>query len=150
MAIRSVLNKVFLGVLITLFSSVLFAQKPRTVSGTLVNSDGDGIRGITVLLLSEDGTETNRDETSKKGDFKLKKIPPGNYTLEADGGEAGKVSSPVEVSDKNVKLGDITLTIEAIEAPKAPEAIEVPSQASKPAPPVSMKDLFCFSRTDTD
>ena len=39
MAIRSVLNKVFLGVLITLFSSVLFAQKPRTVSGTLINND---------------------------------------------------------------------------------------------------------------
>ena len=140
MAIRSVLNKVFLGVLITLFSSVLFAQKPRTVSGTLINSDGNGIKGITVLLLSEDGTETNRDETSKKGDFKLKKIPPGNYTLEADGGEAGKISSPVEVSDKNVKLGDITLAIETVEAPKAPEAIEVPSQTSKPEPAAFQPD----------
>ena len=137
MAIRSVLNKVFLGVLITLFSSVLFAQKPRTVSGTLINSDGDGIKDITVLLLSEDGTETNRDETSKKGDFKLKKIPPGNYTLEADGGEAGKISSPVEVSDKNVKLGDITLAIETVEAPKA---IEVPSQTSKPEPAAFQPD----------
>jgi len=140
MAIKSVLNKVFLGVLITLFSSVLFAQKPRTVSGTLINSDGDGIKGITVLLLSVDGTETNRDETSKKGDFKLKKIPPGNYTLEADGGEAGKISSPVEVSDKNVKLGDITLAIETVEAPKAPEAIEVPSQTSKPEPAAFQPD----------
>ena len=140
MAIRSVLNKVFLGVLITLFSSVLFAQKPRTVSGTLINSDGDGIKGITVLLLSEDGTETNRDETSKKGDFKLKKIPPGNYTLEADGGDAGKISSPVEVSDKNVKLGDITLAIETVEAPKAPESIEVPSQTSKPEPAAFQPD----------
>ena len=140
MAIRSILNKVFLGVLITLFSSVLFAQKPRTVSGTLINSDGDGIKGITVLLLSEDGTETNRDETSKKGDFKLKKIPPGNYTLEADGGKAGKISSPVEVSDKNVKLGDITLAIETVEPPKTPEAIEVPSQTSKPEPAAFQPD----------
>ena len=140
MAIRSVLNKVFLGVLITLFSSVLFAQKPRTVSGTLINSDGDGIKGITVLLLSEDGTETNRDETSKKGDFKLKKIPPGNYTLEADGGEAGKISSPIEVSDKNVKLGDITLAIETVEAPKAPESIEVPPQTSKSEPAAFQPD----------
>ncbi|MGY8751123.1 MAG: carboxypeptidase-like regulatory domain-containing protein, partial [Fidelibacterota bacterium] len=106
MAIRSVFNKVFLGVLITLFSSVLFAQKPRTVSGTLINSAGNGIKGITVLLLSEDGTEENRGETSKKGVFKLKKVPPGNYTLEADGGGSGKISSPVEVSDKNIKLGD--------------------------------------------
>ena len=134
MAIRSVLNKVFLGVLITLFSSALFAQKPRTVSGTLINSDGNGIKGITVLLLSDDGTETNRDETSKKGDFKLKKIPPGNYTLEADGGESGKISSPVEVSGKNVKLGDITLAVETIKVANNPEVLKVPVQDSKPDP----------------
>ena len=140
MAIKSVLNKVFLGVLITLFSSVLFAQKSRTVSGTLINSDGDGIKGITVLLLSEEGTEANRDETSRKGDFKLKKIPPGNYTLEADGGEAGKITSPVEVSDKNIKLGEITLAIETVKEPKAPEAIEVPSQASNPQPATFQPD----------
>ena len=132
MAKKSILNNVFIGVLITLFSSVLFAQKPRTVSGTLINSDGDGLKGITVLLLSEDGTEANRDETSKKGDFKLKKVPPGNYTLEADGGEAGKVSSPVEVSKKNVKLGDISLAVEVVDAPKVPESIEVPTQDSTP------------------
>ena len=132
MAKKSILNKVFIGVLITLFSSVLFAQKPRTVSGTLINSGGDGLKGITVLLLSEDGTEANRDETSKKGDFKLKKVPPGNYTLEADGGEAGKVSSPVEVSKKNVKLGDISLAVEVVDTPKVPEAIEIPTQGSTP------------------
>jgi len=134
MAIRSVLNKVFLGVLITLFSSALFAQKPRTVSGTLINSDGNGIKGITVLLLSDDGTETNRDETSKKGDFKLKKIPPGNYTLEADGGESGKISSPVEVSGKNVNLGDITLAVETVKVANNPEVLKVPVQDSKPDP----------------
>jgi hypothetical protein len=132
MAIRSVFNKVFLGVLITLFSSVLFAQKPRTVSGTLINSAGNGIKGITVLLLSEDGTEENRGETSKKGVFKLKKVPPGNYTLEADGGGSGKISSPVEVSDKNIKLGDITLAIEKPKAPKGPKAVKVPAQDSNP------------------
>ena len=132
MAKRSILNKVFIGVLITLFSSVLFAQKPRTVSGTLIDSDGNGLKGITILLLSEDGTESNRDETSKKGDFKLKKVPPGNYTLEADGGESGKVSSPVEVSKKNVKLGDITLAAKTVE--EAPGAIEVPTQNATPEP----------------
>ena len=132
MAKRSILNKVFIGVLITLFSSVLFAQKPRTVSGTLIDSDGNGLKGITILLLSEDGTESNRDETSKKGDFKLKKVPPGNYTLEADGGESGKVSSPVEVSKKNVKLGDITLAAKTVD--EAPGAIEVPTQNATSEP----------------
>ena len=132
MAKRNILNKVFIGVLITLFSTVLFAQKPRTVSGTLIDSDGNGLKGITVLLLSEDGTESKRDETSKKGVFKLKKVPPGNYTLEADGGESGKVSSPVEVSKKNVKLGDITLAAKTVE--EAPGAIEVPTQNATPEP----------------
>jgi hypothetical protein len=132
MAKRNILNKVFIGVLITLFSTVLFAQKPRTVSGTLIDSDGNGLKGITVLLLSEDGTESKRDETSKKGAFKLKKVPPGNYTLEADGGESGKVSSPVEVSKKNVKLGDITLAAKTVE--EAPGAIEVPTQNTNPEP----------------
>ena len=132
MAKRNILNKVFIGVLITLFSTVLFAQKPRTVSGTLIDSDGNGLKGITVLLLSEDGTESKRDETSKKGAFKLKKVPPGNYTLEADGGESGKVSSPVEVSKKNVKLGDITLAAKTVE--EAPGAIEVPTQNTTPEP----------------
>ena len=132
MAKRSISNKVFIGVLITLFSSVLFAQKPRTVSGTLIDSDGNGLKGITILLLSEDGTESNRDETSKKGDFKLKKVPPGNYTLEADGGESGKVSSPVEVSKKNVKLGDITLAAKTVEETLG--AIEVPTQNATPEP----------------
>ena len=76
----------------------------------------------------------NRDETSKKGDFKLKKVPPGNYTLEADGGESGKISSPVEVSKKNVKLGDITLAAKTVKTPQAPGAIEVPTQNAKPEP----------------
>jgi hypothetical protein len=66
--------------------------------------------------LGEDGTEVQRTETSKKrlgrggGKFEFSKVLPGNYTLEADGGDTGKLSSPVEVADKNVKLGDLELS----------------------------------------
>lgn len=119
MAKRTKLNKLFIGVIFTLFVTTLFAQKPRTISGTLVDAAGDGIVKTTVLLLGEDGTEAQRTETSKKrlgrggGNFEFKKVLPGNYTLESDAGNAGKLSSPVEVSDKNVKLGDLQLSSEA-------------------------------------
>lgn len=119
MAKRTKFNKLFIGVIFTLFVTTLFAQKPRTISGTLVDAAGDGIVKTTVLLLGEDGTEAQRTETSKKrlgrggGNFEFKKVLPGNYTLESDAGDAGKLSSPVEVSDKNVKLGDLQLSSEA-------------------------------------
>ena len=119
MAKRTKFNKLFIGVVFTLLVTTLFAQKPRNISGTLVDAAGNGIVKTTVLLLGEDGTEVQRTETSKKrlgrggGNFEFKKVLPGNYTLESDAGDAGKLSSPVEVSDKNVKLGDLQLSSEA-------------------------------------
>ena len=119
MAKRTKFNKLFIGVVFTLLVTTLFAQKPRNISGTLVDATGNGIVKTTVLLLGEDGTEVQRTETSNKrlgrggGKFEFKKVLPGNYTLESDAGDAGKLSSPVEVSDKNVKLGDLQLSSEA-------------------------------------
>ena len=126
MAKRFIFNKSLIGIVITLFATTLFAQKPRNISGTLVDNNGNGIVKTTVLLLSEDGTEVQRVETSKKrlgrggGNFEFKKVMQGNYTVEADAGDAGKISSPVEVVDSNIKLGDITLSADV--SPPKPEA----------------------------
>ena len=140
MAKRFIFNKSLIGIIIALFATTLFAQKPRNISGTLVDNNGNGIVKTTVLLLSEDGTEVQRVETSKKrlgrggGNFEFKKVMQGNYTVEADAGDAGKISSPVEVVDSNVKLGDITLSADV--SPPKPEANgEVtPVEASGPDP----------------
>ena len=126
MAKRFIFNKSLIGIIIALFATTLFAQKPRNISGTLVDNNGNGIVKTTVLLLSEDGTEVQRVETSKKrlgrggGNFEFKKVIQGNYTVEADAGDAGKISSPVEVVDSNIKLGDITLSADV--SPPKPEA----------------------------
>ena len=137
MAKRTKFNKLFIGVVFTLLVTTLYAQKPRNISGTLVDAAGNGIVKTTVLLLGEDGTEVQRTETSKKrlgrggGNFEFKKVLPGNYTLESDADDAGKLSSPVEVSDKNVKLGDLQLSSDA-PPPKvvtAENAQEPPSDA---------------------
>jgi len=119
----------------TLLVTTLFAQKPRNISGTLVDAAGNGIVKTTVLLLGEDGTEVQRTETSKKrlgrggGNFEFKKVLPGNYTLESDAGDAGKLSSPVGVSDKNVKLGDLQLSSDA-----PPPRVVTAENAQEPPP----------------
>ena len=135
MAKRTKFNKLFIGVVFTLLVTTLFAQKPRNISGTLLDDAGNGIVKTTVLLLGEDGTEVQRTETSKKrlgrggGNFEFKKVLPGNYTLESDAGDAGKLSSPVEVSDKNVKLGDLQLSSEA-----PPPTAVTPEDTQEPTP----------------
>ena len=124
MANRLLLKKLLIGALCALFATTLFAQKPRSISGNLVNSGGKPAVGITVLLLIEDGTEVQRTKTLKKrlrragGQFEFKKAPPGNYTIEADGGSEGKVSASVEVTNKNVELGEISLSSEASSSDK--------------------------------
>ena len=138
MAKRFIFNKSLIGIIIALFATTLFAQKPRNISGTLVDNNGNGIVKTTVLLLSEDGTEVQRVETSKKrlgrggGNFEFKKVMQGNYTVEADAGDAGKISSPVEVVDSNVKLGDITLSAD-VPSPK-PEADSDVTPVEAPGP----------------
>ena len=104
------LKNTVIGLLVAVFATTLFAQKPRDVSGTVVGSDGKKVAKTTVILMAEDGTEVKRVETSRRGKFSFKKVSPGNYTVEIDAGEQGRLSSPAEVSEENVKLGDLQLT----------------------------------------
>ncbi len=71
-------------------ATVLVGQKPRNISGTVLDVSGEKVGGTTVLLLIEDGTESQRTETSKRGAFKFKKVSPGKYNIEIDAGDLGK------------------------------------------------------------
>ena len=111
MAKKVILNKSFTRVMFVLFAlaTVLVGQKPRNISGTVLDVSGEKVGGTTVLLLIEDGTESQRTETSKRGAFKFKKVSPGKYNIEIDAGDLGKLNTDVDVSEKNVKLGDLSL-----------------------------------------
>ena len=111
MAKKVILNKSFIRVMFVLFAlaTVLVGQKPRNISGTVLDVSGEKVGGTTVLLLIEDGTESQRIETSKRGAFKFKKVSPGKYKIDINAGDLGKLNTDVEVSDKNVKLGDLSL-----------------------------------------
>ena len=98
-----------IGLLVAVFATTLFAQKPRDISGTVISLDGEKVAKTIVILMAGDGTEVKREETSRRGAFKFKKVAPGNYTVEIDAGESGRLSTQAEVSDSNVKLGDLQL-----------------------------------------
>ena len=117
MAKRIIMNKPFIWVFLALFATILTAQDPQDISGTIVDSEGNKVVNTTVLLLAEDGTEVQRTQTSKKrfgtggGKFEFEKVAPGKYTVNADGGDVGKVSASAEVLDDDVDLGDLTLAV---------------------------------------
>ena len=98
-----------IGLLVAVFATTLFAQKPRDISGTVIGLDGEKVAKTIVILMADDGTEVKREETSRRGAFKFKKVAPGNYAVEIDAGESGRLSTQTEVSDRNVKLGDLQL-----------------------------------------
>ena len=103
-----------------LFATILVGQKPQDVSGTILDGEGNRVVETTVLLLAEDGTEVQRTQTSKKrlgrggGVFEFKKVVPGKYKVDIDAGELGKLNTDVEVSDDDIKLGDLTLATDEV------------------------------------
>ena len=114
----------YLIAILTFFLSVVFAED-FSIKGVVKNSSGDKTAKITVLLLGEERAELQRTTTSKlpllKGNFTFKKVMPGDYTLEAKGGDMGKAFYPVTVVDADVKDIALTLTV-----PKEPISAEGP------------------------
>ena len=53
MAKRIIFNKSLIGVFIAIFATTLFAQKPRNISGTLVDEEGSAIVKNTVPGTAE-------------------------------------------------------------------------------------------------
>lgn len=127
-------NTLLLGFCI-LFITQLVAKDNFKISGRLVDANGNGVPKTSVLLLKEDGTESQRTQSSKKGlgrgggKFEFKKVLPGNYFIEAEAAEPGKVRHPFKVTDDNVKLGDLVLVKESAPAEEADK-----SSAEGPGP----------------
>ena len=103
------LKNTIIGLVVAILTTTLVAQKPRDISGTVVGVNGDKVAKTIVILLAGDGTEVKREETSRRGAFKFKKVLPGSYSLSIDAGESGNLTAQAEVTDNNLKLGDLQL-----------------------------------------
>ena len=93
------LKNTIIGIVVAISITTLFAQKPRDISGTIIGVDGERVAKTIVVLLAGDGTEVKREETSRRGAFKFKKVSPGSYSLSIDAGEFGSLTAQAEVSD---------------------------------------------------
>ena len=103
------LKNTIIGLVVAISMTTLFAQKPRDISGTIIGVDGEKVAKTIVVLLTSDGTEVNREETSRRGAFKFKKVSPSSYSLSIDAGDSGSLTTQAEVTDSNLKLGDLQL-----------------------------------------
>jgi len=107
------LKNTIIGIVVAISTTALLAQKPRDISGTIIGVNGDKVAKTIVVLLTGDGTEVKREETSRRGAFKFKKVSPGTYSLNIDAGEFGKLTAQAEITDSNLKLGDLQLLAES-------------------------------------
>lgn len=73
--------------------------KKYTIKGTVEDIDGEGIKGVVVVLLDPDGNEVKDDKTGRKGAFKIKKIEEGKYSLVAEDDDFGSASKEIELND---------------------------------------------------
>ena len=107
------LKNTIIGIVVAISTTALVAQKPRDISGIVIGVNGDKVAKTIVVLLTGDGTEVKREETSRRGAFKFKKVSPGTYSLSIDAGEFGKLTTQAEITDSNLKLGDLQLLAES-------------------------------------
>ena len=88
-----------------------YAKGKYTVSGIVQNENGEPIKkGSVVLINKTDGSEVKKGKISRKGVFKLKKIPNGKYQINVDAD--GKGTLPVNVMDDDVK--DLVIIVKSL------------------------------------
>ena len=100
---------VFAIVVYILLGTLAFA-KGVTLSGRIVNSDGEKVKKAVLTLLSG-GDVVKEDKTGGNGKFKFKKLDKGDYVLQATHDEFGSAEMIITLADKK-DLGDLALSTE--------------------------------------
>ena len=116
-------------VVFTFLGSTLFAKGKLTLSGRIVDSDGEKVKKATVTLLSG-GDAVSEENTGGNGKFKFKKLKEGEYVLQATHDKMGSAEMIVALAEKQ-DVGDITLST------KKPES----TIAEKPSAPEPKKEM---------
>ncbi|SVB44299.1 uncharacterized protein METZ01_LOCUS197153, partial [marine metagenome] len=88
---------------------IAFSKDNYKLSGIVQTADGKGVKKARIALLNNDGQEIKDEKTSRKGEFKFKKVEPGTYTLKAEHKNEGSGDQTVTVTDKDVE--DIIIAI---------------------------------------
>lgn len=96
------MNRIIKILFLLIVVGVSYAKDTYTISGRVQTKAGETVKKGTVVLVSKaDGSEVKKSKISKKGAFKLKKISPGKYQINAVAN--GEASVSVSVVDDNIK-----------------------------------------------
>jgi hypothetical protein len=98
---------VFAIVVYMLLGTLAFARG-ATLSGRIVNSDGEKVKKAVLTLLSG-GDVVKEDKTGGNGKFKFKKLDKGDYVLQATHDEFGSTETIITLAD-NKDIGDLVLS----------------------------------------
>ena len=98
---------VFAIVVYILLGTFAFA-KGVTLSGRIVNSDGEKVKKAVLTLLSG-GDVVKEDKTGGNGKFKFKKLDKGDYVLQATHDEFGSTETIITLAG-NKDIGELVLS----------------------------------------
>ena len=107
--------------------------KDYDISGKVVDSNGEKVGKVTVLLLDKSELEVQSTTAKGSGKYKFKKVLSGNYIVSVDAGELGKGSKKVNVEEKNLK--DIEIVVSIQTPPTVVEEAPVAQQTVAAAEP---------------
>ncbi len=124
------------------------SKKKFAVSGIVQNVNGEGIKGVRLIIYNKDREEIDDGKSGKKGQFKFKKISAGSYILEGEHKKEGK--GGIKFSVKTKDIDNIILKIKipeekneidnmTIQPPKESEKVLLPQQRN-----ISEKETLKF------
>ena len=109
-------------------NSVLAQTGTSTVTGTVLDPQGNAIAGATVTLTSPERNFTRTQTTNEEGSYTFTAVPPGTYRVEAEATGFKKVAvsevralvdTPTDI-DIQLEVGNVAETVEVSATTEAP------------------------------
>ncbi len=111
------------------FISLLMAKDKFGVTGVVRNATGEGIKKVELSIFDMEGEEVKSSKSKKGGEFKFKKIEPGDYSLygfhKKEG--TGEIEFTIVESDLELEL-TIYLEAETEEDAAEEETVEISAE----------------------
>ena len=127
----------------TLNGVVLDSSKSTAgATGRVVDKTGSAVAGAEVAFVWDNGGGWNRDpwpdaisKTDDRGQFRLARLPPGNWHILVSVGTTNFEPVPVTLRENHVSTADVVLPVENTSAGAGQRELALPLDASQLPPP---------------